>query len=84
MSTTFHCPSCGHGKTSVTDSRAGPEVVQNIRRRRRCPACLHRFTTRELLDDADLSVLADLSGLHAATKAAVRQLIRSLQESNHG
>lgn len=41
------CPACGGSETVVTDSR-GTERGE-VRRRRRCPACDHRFTTYERL-----------------------------------
>ncbi len=48
----MRCPKCRIGDTSVVDSRSengGPFVV---RRRRRCDACQHRFTTYEIVDSA--------------------------------
>lgn len=46
------CPLCGHGDTSVIDSRITREG-REIRRRRACQneECKHRFTTYERLDE---------------------------------
>lgn len=38
------CPHCGSSQSCVTDSRPN---AASIRRRRRCLACNHLFTTRE-------------------------------------
>jgi transcriptional regulator NrdR family protein len=40
------CPQCG-GKTRTVDSRTSDS---NVRRRRQCKDCGHRFSTRELED----------------------------------
>lgn len=40
------CPSCGELGTRVIDSRSAKEDVE-IRRRRMCDCCAHRFTTYE-------------------------------------
>jgi DNA-directed RNA polymerase subunit RPC12/RpoP len=40
----FPCSSCGHTHTQVINSRP---VGGTIRRRRNCPHCGHRMTTRE-------------------------------------
>jgi DNA-directed RNA polymerase subunit RPC12/RpoP len=43
----FKCPKCGFGAGSqVTDSRA-PMAGTYIRRRRKCNACGHKFSTQE-------------------------------------
>lgn len=42
---TFYCPSCGHDRSRVMDSRPW----KNWRRRRRqCDECTHRYTTYEV------------------------------------
>ncbi len=46
MKTPKGCPLCG-AKTQVIDSRQLPAPA--LRRRRKCPACGHRYTTRERL-----------------------------------
>lgn len=42
----MRCPACGNPGSKVIDSRPGPEG-QEIRRRRECESCGHRFTTFE-------------------------------------
>jgi len=42
----MRCPSCSHLASKVVDSRPGNEG-QEIRRRRECELCRHRFTTYE-------------------------------------
>lgn len=42
----MNCPACGHEDTGVIDSRPRDEGA-TLRRRRRCAACEHRFTTFE-------------------------------------
>lgn len=42
----MHCPVCNSGDTRVIDSRPA-EAGAAVRRRRRCEACEHRFTTYE-------------------------------------
>jgi transcriptional repressor NrdR len=43
------CPFCGSVDTQVVDSRVS-EPGDSIRRRRRCTACLKRFTTYETVE----------------------------------
>lgn len=44
-------PKCGKDGVVATDTRAGPtDGPWIIKRRRRCDACGHRFTTTELTD----------------------------------
>lgn len=57
------CTSCGTAVTHVTDSR-GNEKGDVIRRRRKCPACEHRFTTYEV--NSDIFVEADAVAAQAA------------------
>jgi transcriptional repressor NrdR len=45
----MHCPFCQHDDTRVIDSRLNTEANQ-IRRRRECPKCNHRFNTSESLE----------------------------------
>ncbi len=42
----MNCPNCNHPDTHVIDSRSKREGKE-IRRRRACPSCEHRFTTYE-------------------------------------
>ena len=41
------CPKCGGAKQRITDSR---QTGNEVRRRRECRACGHRFTTYELTE----------------------------------
>jgi len=43
------CPYCGHPDTKVTDSRLSKDGTVT-RRRRECPGCEKRFTTREYVE----------------------------------
>jgi transcriptional repressor NrdR len=49
------CVLCRHEDTKVVDSRTAEDGAA-IRRRRECPACLHRFTTFERMDEVPLMV----------------------------
>lgn len=50
------CPLCGHKESKVIDSRAS-DCGASIRRRRRCLACGHRFTTYERLGEQPIIVI---------------------------
>jgi transcriptional repressor NrdR len=52
----MRCPKCHADDTKVIDSRDVGEG-SSIRRRRLCPACGHRFTTYERLEEVPLVVL---------------------------
>lgn len=43
----MNCPRCHNHRGQVTDSRED-DANSTIRRRRRCPACGHRWTTYEV------------------------------------
>ena len=43
------CPVCGYTESRVVDSRPSNDF-SNIRRRRECLSCKHRFTTYEVID----------------------------------
>jgi len=45
------CPSCGHGKSKVVDSRSGGEEYNARWRRRECEECGGRFSTVEMVLD---------------------------------
>lgn len=45
----MRCPACGHEGSKVVDSRPGPDGTE-IRRRRECERCSHRFTTYERME----------------------------------
>ena len=75
----MHCPVCPSDDTKVINSRAAEEGA-SIRRRRQCPLCGYRFTTRERLEEVPLMVTKRsgtrvpfdrakvISGVSAATK----------------
>ena len=75
----MHCPVCPSDDTKVIDSRVAEEGA-SIRRRRQCPLCGYRFTTRERLEEAPLMVTKRggsrvpfdrskvIAGVEAATK----------------
>ncbi|MDQ6630901.1 MAG: transcriptional regulator NrdR [Verrucomicrobiota bacterium] len=52
----MRCPKCGVQDDKVIDSRASREG-SNIRRRRECLGCGHRFTTYEEIEHAGLMVI---------------------------
>ena len=52
----MRCPACGHQSSKVVDSRPGPDGVE-IRRRRECESCQHRFTTYERREGSEKMVL---------------------------
>jgi transcriptional repressor NrdR len=52
----MRCTKCGWVEDKVIDSRASKEG-STIRRRRECLACGHRFTTYELIEHEDLTVI---------------------------
>lgn len=75
----MNCPKC-NTPTGVSDSRP---VSGTVRRRRRCPACAHRFTTLEMLvADADdhnenLAVIAFAKKLSAMSERD-RELVHAM------
>lgn len=50
------CPKCKHSETHVLDSRDTHEM-REIRRRRECEKCEHRFTTFERIETANFIVI---------------------------
>ncbi len=50
------CPSCGHLKSNVLDSRPSSEGT-SIRRRRECLLCGKRFTTFETIENVSIVVV---------------------------
>lgn len=50
------CPNCGYLDTRVINSRPA-NAGESIRRRRECPQCQTRFTTYEVLEKAELTVI---------------------------
>ena len=52
----MRCPYCGSKKDSVIDSRISKNA-SNVRRRRECLKCKHRFTTYEYVERIPLMVI---------------------------
>ena len=52
----MYCPRCAHSETNVIDSRVVREGKQ-VRRRRECPACGHRFTSYEQAEETQAIVV---------------------------
>lgn len=52
----MRCPFCNHEETNVKDSRPADED-STIRRRRECPECGKRFTTREKVEVRAITAL---------------------------
>ncbi|PSL44061.1 transcriptional repressor NrdR [Salsuginibacillus halophilus] len=52
----MRCPACQRNGTRVLDSRPSDEG-RSIRRRRKCDACDHRFTTFEVVEELPLVVV---------------------------
>jgi transcriptional repressor NrdR len=52
----MRCPACGHQKDRVVDSRSVREG-RGVRRRRRCAACGHRYTTYEYVEPSTFVVV---------------------------
>lgn len=52
----MRCPACGHSNSKVVDSRPGPDGLE-IRRRRECDGCGHRFTTYERMEGGTKTVV---------------------------
>jgi len=66
----MHCPVCPSYDTKVIDSRAAEEGSA-IRRRRQCPLCGYRFTTRERLEEVPLMVVKRSGGRVPFSRAKV-------------
>jgi len=52
----MRCPACGHQKDRVVDSRSVRDG-RGVRRRRRCAACGHRYTTYEYVEPSTFVVV---------------------------
>ena len=52
----MRCPVCGYSNSKVVDSRPSDDST-NIRRRRECLECGHRFTTYERLADTPIVII---------------------------
>lgn len=86
-SNNLKCPKCGAAKGSdVCDSRAPLEGTY-IRRRRKCNACGHKFSTREMVWNDDPSnpntiKRADILNLRALAKLILNQTNHLMPEES--
>lgn len=84
MSSTFPCPKCSGEITAVVDTRAAAGVRAAVRRRRRCLACSHRFTTYEQSsEDGGGHFTAQLDALAKQAEAILAQSQVLLQSTAH-
>lgn len=69
------CPSCRGTKIAVIDSRPG-SAAQNapIRRRRKCKACEHRWTTYEVAEES-IKAMHELAERLRVASIACEQMI---------
>ncbi len=68
----MRCPVCGGHSTKVLDSRDTAESTQ-VRRRRCCVSCGHRFTTRERIEEQLISVLKKDGQREPLDRAKIRR-----------
>ncbi len=68
----MRCPVCGSPSTKVLDSRDTAEGTQ-IRRRRSCQTCGHRFTTRERIEEQLTTVIKRTGEKQAFDRNKVRR-----------
>lgn len=76
----MHCVVCRHDDTKVIDSRTAEDGAA-IRRRRECPACMHRFTTYERVDEVPLMVTKTKGGRELFDRA---KLISGVMAASKG
>ena len=74
--TFMRCVMCRHEDTKVVDSRMAEEGAA-IRRRRECPACNHRFTTFERVDEVPLMVAKTNGGREPFDRVKVTSGVRA-------
>lgn len=72
----MRCVICRHEDTKVVDSRMAEEGAA-IRRRRECPACNHRFTTFERVDEVPLMVAKTNGGREPFDRVKVTSGVRA-------
>ena len=79
--TLLRCPNCDEvGQMLVLDSRA-VRSTNSVRRRRRCDACGHRFTTHERLDDDGPGTERAIEEARGALQLALDRLNRYISSS---
>lgn len=69
------CPYCGHGMSSITDTRPNKKESW-IRRRRQCDNCGQRFTTIEIL----VSRFRKLRKLSLSAEAAMKRFASAVHD----
>lgn len=76
----MRCPACQYNGTRVVDSRPVDDNKE-IRRRRECEACAHRFTTFERIEETPLIVIKkDGSREEFSREKVLRGLIRACEK----
>jgi transcriptional regulator NrdR family protein len=71
------CPHCGHGYTTVADSR---KAAGNTRKRRyKCHQCRGRWMTTEAIGDASVMALAVALSQIGQLRAALDRLEKALR-----
>jgi len=72
----MRCPVCSHLASRVVDSRPAPEG-QEVRRRRECEICHHRFTTYERLEGVVPMVVKRDGRRESFDREKVRRALRT-------
>ena len=76
----MRCPACQYNGTRVVDSRPVDDNKE-IRRRRECESCAHRFTTFERIEETPLIVIKkDRSREEFSREKVLRGLIRACEK----
>ena len=76
----MRCPACQYNGTRVVDSRPVDDNKE-IRRRRECESCAHRFTTFERIEETPLIVIKkDGSREEFSREKVLRGLIRACEK----
>ena len=73
----MRCAKCGYAKSDVKDSRISNEETGEIRRRRHCQKCGHRFTTYEVTQ----KMIAEVAASRVAQRAQINQLKKERDEA---
>lgn len=76
----MNCPKCQHPYDKVIDSRS-TQNGNGIRRRRKCLACEHRFTTYEIVEAPPL---VPFDATVAVIEAQARQILVALENFKRG
>lgn len=76
------CPNCDSAVTDVRDSRPAAEGAE-VRRRRSCPVCRHRFSTYEAPESLIAAVRRKLA-LTRKERDAALQAVKALARGRSG